>query len=429
MSAILIRDVLVIPPRGETPFHGWVAVDGDRIAGVGSGRREAQPGQTLVDGGGAALLAGFVNIHAHSHSSLTRGSAEGLPLEGWLQVIEREQARLTDEQAYVGALATYAEALLSGTTTIVDMCIRPEPALGAARDIGIRAVIVPYVADTKTFTPTLEDNARLLERADDSNGRLRVWVGLHDLESCSDDSVRAGAELARAHRTGLHLHCSESRISVERTRSRTGRTPIAQLAELGALGDRTLLAHCVWASEDDRALLADAGAHVAHCPHANLKLGSGIAPVPDMRRRGVNVGLATDGAKANNRLDMFDVMKFASLLHKGATGDPATLPSADVLDMATARGAAALDLPAGAVAAGLKADLVLVRLDGFHLQPCVPDTIVTNLVHAARGPDVAMVMVDGRVVVQDGRLTDHRWNGLSARARQVGLDLLDLPRR
>jgi 5-methylthioadenosine/S-adenosylhomocysteine deaminase len=427
MSTTLIRDVLVVPPAGEQPFHGWVLVDGGAIADVGRGTRAPDAGQVMIEGGGGALVPGFVNIHAHSHSSLTRGSAEGLPLEGWLKVIEREQAQFTDEQAYVGALATYAEALLSGTTTMVDMCIRPEPALRAAHEIGIRAVIVPYVADTKAFAPTLDSNARLLS-ANGGDGRVRTWVGLHDLESCSDETVRAGAELARAHRTGLHLHCSESRYSTEKTKSRTGRTPIAQLQELGALGPRTLLAHCVWASEDDRALLAEAGAHVAHCPHANLKLGSGVAPIPDMRRRGINVGLATDGAKANNRLDMFDVMKFASLLHKGVSGDPMTLPARDVLDMATRAGASALGLPVGAITPGLKADLVLVRLDGFHLQPCVEETVVTNLVHAARGSDVTMVMVDGEVVVREGRLSDPRWDGLSGRARLAGLDLLKATR-
>ena len=138
------------------------------------------------------------------------------------------------------------------------------------------------------------------------------------------------------------------------------------------------------------------------------------------------MSLATDGAKANNRLDLFDVMKFASLLHKGVAGDPRLLPPAEILDMATARGAAALDLPVGAIAAGRKADLALVRLDGFHMQPSVADTVLTNLVHAARGSDVAMVMVDGRIVVQDGRLADDRWADLPRQARQVGLDLLAL---
>ena len=330
--ACLLRDVLLVPRSGETPFHGWVETDGGRIAAMGGGSRAAGPGQMVIEGGGGALLAGFVNTHAHSHSSLTRGSAEGLPLEGWLAVIEQEQARLTDEEAYVGALATYAEALLSGTTAIVDMCIRPEPALAAARDIGIRAVIVPYVADSKPFAPTLEQNARLLDMPElkDRNAagdRVRVWVGVHDLESASDDCIRAAAELARKHRTGLHLHCAETRLSVERTLARTGRTPVAQLHALGALSERTLLAHCVWLSQEDRALLASSGAHVAHCPHANLKLASGIAPVPDLCRRGISVTLATDGAKANNRLDMFDVMKFTSLLHKGSTGDPSVLPA------------------------------------------------------------------------------------------------------
>ena len=423
MTTVLIRDVLVVP-HNEMPFYGWVTVQDSYITAVGRGRREAQNGQSVIEGHGGALLPGFVNTHAHSHSSLTRGSAEGLPLEGWIEVIEREQTKLTDEQAYVGALATYAEAMLSGTTSIVDMCIRPEPALAAARDIGIRATIVPYVADTKPFAPTLEQNARLLERTDDSEGRVRVWVGLHDLESCSDGAVRAGAELARTHRTGLHLHCSETHVSVERTRARVGRTPIAHLVELGALEAHTLLAHCVWASEQDRALLASAGAHVAHCPHANLKLGSGVAPVPDMHRRGINVTLATDGAKANNRLDMFDVMKFASLLHKGVAGDPTVLPPGEILKMATQRGAEALGLSTGALSPGLNADLLLVRLDDFHLQPGVAETVVTNVVHAARGPDVDMVMIDGRVVVQDGRLVDSRWFDLRQRARLVGLQLL-----
>jgi 5-methylthioadenosine/S-adenosylhomocysteine deaminase len=428
MSGMLIRDVLMVPP-GEMPFHGWVAVDGTRIASLGKGHREANSGQSVIEGSGAALIPGLLNIHAHSHSSLTRGSAEGLPLEDWLKVVEREQAWLNDDEAYIGALVTYAEGLLSGTTTIVDMCIRPQPALAAARDIGIRAAIVPYVADSKPFAPTLDENARLIEHNNRADGRVRVWVGVHDLESCSDERVRAAAELARAHSIGLHLHCSETRASVEKTRARTGRTPIAHLMELGALGERTLLAHCVWASDQDQALLAEAGTHVAHCPHANLKLGSGIAPVPAMRRRGINVGLATDGAKANNRLDMFDVMKFTSLLQKGATGDPSVLPPQDVLDMATRRGAKALDLPVGTIAVGAPADLVLMRLDDFHMQPCTVDTIATNLIHAARGSDVSMVMVDGRIIVRGCRLTDPRWDGLFDRARRVGLHLLDAARR
>jgi 5-methylthioadenosine/S-adenosylhomocysteine deaminase len=407
MSApLLVHDALVVPGDGCTaPFFGWVEVRGARISGVGTGAApDAAPGVRRIDARGHALLPGLVNTHAHSHSSLTRGTAEGVALEQWIATIEREQSRLGDEDAYVAALATYGEALLSGTTTVLDMCLRPGPAMRAARDIGMRVVIAPYVLDRGPFAPKLPMVRELLGQHGAADGRVSLWVGLHDLEGCADESIVAGAQLAREFGTGLHLHCAETRASVERTRQRTGRTPIAQLDALGALGPRTVLAHCVWADGEDQALLAASGTTVAHCPHANLKLASGFAPVPAMHEAGVRVTLATDGAKANNRLDMFDVMKFASLVHKGTRLDAALLPASAVLRLATQDGARALGLEAGAIATGSLADLTLVGLDHFHLQPATPETIATNLVHAARGADVRMVLVDGEVVVEDGRL-------------------------
>ena len=185
-----------------------------------------------------------------------------------------------------------------------------------------------------------------------------------------------------------------------------------------------MLAHCVWVNDEDRRLLAESGTHVAHCPHANLKLGSGIAPIADLCRRGVNVTLATDGAKANNRLDPFDVMKFASLLQKGVMRDPSVLPSGHILDMATRCGAAALGIPAGAIVPGLAADLILVRLDTFHTQPMLPENAQTNLVHAARGSDVVLTMVAGEILTRAGRLVSERWGSLEKDARKVGLELI-----
>jgi len=422
MDTLLLRDALVVPGGAEQPFRGWVRIAGNRIAATGRGAPSTTDSSRTIDARDGALIPGLVNTHAHSHSSLTRGSAEGMALEAWIEAIVREQRRLTPEQAYVGALATYSEALLSGTTAIVDMCLFPEEALRAAEEIGIRAVIAPYVADSMPFAPTLERTAALFDSS--SSERLRLWVGLHDLESCSDAQIRAGIELALEKRVGLHLHCAESRFWTERTRNRTGRSPFEQLEHLGAFAARVHLAHCVWASESDHRLLAGGDVSVAHCPHANLKLGSGVAPVPAMRAAGVRVALATDGAKANNRLDMFDVMKFASLLHKGVTHDPTTLAPVEVLDMATREGAAALDLPAGRIAPGQLADLTLVAVDRFHLQPAEPETIVTNLVHAARGSDVDTVIVDGRVVVERGRLTSLDQDELLARHAAVGRALL-----
>jgi 5-methylthioadenosine/S-adenosylhomocysteine deaminase len=403
----LFRNGLIVAnhPRLPPAFYGWLLVAGDRIEAAGLGEAPEGSFDRVIDASQRAILPGLVNTHAHSHSTLTRGSAEGLPLEAWLGVIEREQSRLTDEQAYAGALATYAEALLSGTTTISDMCLRPAPALRAAGEIGIRATIAPYTAQSKSFAPTLADSEQLLGQQAGPGGRVRVWVGLHDLESCGDEQVRAGVALAKRYGAGLHLHCSETRYSVDQTVQRTGRRPVAQLSELGALGERTLLAHCVWLDEADIHLLSDSGTRVAHCPIANLKLGSGIAPVPEMLEQNVSVTLATDGAKANNNLDMFDVMKCASILHKGARLDPSILPAEKILSMATAAGAESLDIPAGRLEAGRLADLILIRLDQIRLQPAEPEAVLANLVHAAHGTDVDLVMVDGRIVVQGGRLT------------------------
>ena len=422
--SIVIRNALILAePASAQPFFGQVEIRNGLIATVAAGEHRSDADE-VIDAEGCALLPGFINTHAHSHSSPTRGSAEGVALDEWLAVIEQEQSRLTEHQLYIGALATYAEALLSGTTAIMDMCLFPRTAYRAARDIGIRAVIAPYVADTKPFTPTLAQTEILLDHAAADDDRVRAFVGLHDLESCSDDQIRAGVALARRYATGLHLHCSETERQVERTRSRTGRTPVAQLAALEALGNRTVLAHCVWVDHDDRRLLAETGTHVAHCPHANLKLGSGVAPIADLVHRGINVTLATDGAKANNRLDPFDVMKFASLLQKGVLRDPAVLPPGQILDMATRCGAAALGIPAGAVMPGLAADLILVRLDAFHTQPMLPEAAPTNLVHAARGSDVVLTMVAGEILTRAGRLVSNRWASLAEDARKVGLELI-----
>lgn len=425
-NSILIRDAIIVADPHAAPFRGWLTIRDGRIAELGTGDPPIAAFDRVIGGRERAVIPGLVNAHAHSHSSLTRGSAEGLALDGWIAAIEREQRVLDDEQAYWGAMATYAEALLSGTTSIMDMCLRPQAARRAAEAIGIRVVLAPYVADGKPFAPTLADTEALLKAARAPDSRVRTLVGLHDLESCSDQQIRDGVALAERYDTGLHLHCAETEVSVERTRNRAGRSPVGQLHALGALGRRTVLAHCVWVDEVDRALLAETGTHAVHCPHANLKLGSGVSPVPALRRQGAAVALGTDGAKANNRLDMFDVMKFASLLHKGVARDPALLPPAQVLAMATAAGAAALGQDGGVLRPQAVADLTLVRLDRFHLQPADPATIVTNLVHSARGSDVDTVLVGGQVVVEDGQIATFDQDEILSKAASVGHALLAL---
>ncbi len=426
---ILIKNAWLISnaARHPHPFRGWLTVQGNHIAALGEGDNPATEGvDEIMDGEGCALLPGLCNLHAHSHSSLTRGSAEGLSLQNWLQRIEREQTYLTEEQAYIGALGTYAEALLSGTTCLVDMCLFPEAAVQAAQKIGIRATIVPYIADTKPFTPTLERVEDLIsEKGKVNSERIKVWCGLHDLESCSDDQIRQVVRLAEAYRVGIHMHCAETIMMVDKTLARTSKRPVFQLEALGVLGPTTLLAHCVWVNAEERLLLAKTNTNVTHCPHANLKLGSGVAPVPEMLASGVKVGLGTDGAKANNRLDMFDVMKFASLIHRGTHLDATLLPSENVFSMASRVGYQVLGWQGGTLEPGNLADLTMVQLSSFHLQPATPDTIVANLVYAARGSDVTMVMANGSLLVKNGRITTVDNEALLQQFSHLGQQLLN----
>jgi 5-methylthioadenosine/S-adenosylhomocysteine deaminase len=421
---ILVKDALVIS-ADQAPFFGWVSVRDDRISEVGPQRPSESNGYScVIDARGGPLIPGLINAHAHSQSTLTRGSAEGLPLDKWLPIIFREMRRLTDEQAYCAALLTYGEALLSGTTCIIDMCQVPRAAARAANLLGIRAILAPYVADSLDYCPTLEESETLIKENNGKLNRVQFWVGLAGLNTSTLAQVEHAVALARQYGVGFHTHCSETKTEIERSRQETGRTPTARLHALNALNAKTLLAHCVWLSEEDRDLIASHGVHIAHCPQSNLKLGSGLAPIRDFLARGINVTLGSDGAKANNRLDGFDAMKFASLLQKGWLHDPAVLTSREVFAMATSNCAPLLGLNVGMIAPGAKADLVLLRADALNLQPVLPETVLANLVHAARGGDVDTVIVDGRIVVENGRLIALDQSELAAHARQTAKELL-----
>lgn len=424
---ILFKNALIVPNTSEKPaaFWGWLLVAGNKIEVVKQGEPPSEiVADQVIDASDRAILPGIANSHTHSQSSLTRGSAEGIPLHEWLPVIDKEQKILTEEQAYVGALATYSELALNGATLISDMCLHPQAAIRAAREIGVRLVIAPYSASTKSFTPDLSVTEGLLASIPRDDEMVKAWVGLHDLETCGDGQLIQGAHLAAQYGTGLHLHCSESQFFVDLTLKRTGKRPVAHLASLGLLGEKTLLAHCVWVDEADRALMAEYGARVAHCPQSNLKLGSGIAPVPEMLEKNIRVTLGTDGARANNRLDMFDVMKFASLIHKGTHLDAFLLPPELIINMATQEGYHTFGIRAGSLSPEMLADLILVNLERFHLQPALPETIATNLVHSAMGADVDLVMVNGRILIENGELLTADRRKILAGLKKTGEELI-----
>lgn len=419
----LIRNGIVIPCEGRKTVYdpGSVLVEDGRIVAVGTVEELDAADAHVVDATGHAVIPGLHNTHLHS--GLLRGTAESKSLWDWLRdYVDPAHKALTPEIAEAASLLCYTESLRAGTTSVMDMWRHMEGSAHAAEQVGIRATLVPYVADLPGYDyfETLETNRRLLEDYRTyANDRVRSWVGLEHLFYCSAEGFKAAAALADEFDTGLHTHSSETIWEVEESLRQFGRRPIEEFYNRGILGPRTVVAHCVWLDDREIELLAQTGTSVAHCPCSNMKLSSGPARVIDMRRKGIAVGLGSDGEKENNNLDLLEEMKFASLLQKVSTLDPTTGDPWDILTMATLEGARALGLDGetGSLEPGKKADIVTVDLRKLHTTPLLHGedfNAVAHLVFSAGSADVDHVWVDGRQLVAGGEV-------LSVDAEQVRL--------
>lgn len=393
--------------------EGTVVVADGRFALVEPGARD--PGvDRLIDGRGQVLLPGLINCHLHTRPA--RALGDGLSLFEWHAVYPDGLCRaMTPEDSRAGSLAAFAEALKGGTTTAVDMTCKPSGALAAAEEIGIRAVIVPLAADAdragggacdayQEVLPTIAAQAPRL-----AGGRVRYWLGFDAINGCSETTLRQMSADARRLGIGIHGHMSESQGDTRWAPQTLGLDPAAYLARAGILGPRTILAHCNWLTEEEIGLLASSQTSVSHNPTSNMKLGTGVCPVGALRRAGVNVGLGTDGMLSNFHLDMFEVMRGACMLQRIHHLDAAALSSGDALEMATRGGARAVGLgdELGSIAAGRRADAVLIDFDQVHLRPRLRgahDNLIALLVWCVRGSDVTTVIVDGRVIVEGRRL-------------------------
>ncbi|QAZ47240.1 amidohydrolase [Mesorhizobium sp. Pch-S] len=416
MSLILCADHLITMDDNNTVItNGAIAVGTNgRIKAVGEAASviAANPGIPVRKLANRLLMPGLIN--AHAHSGLLRGTAEGLPVWEWLQQYIDPMHRVVNaKEAEIASHLCYAEALLSGTTTILDMWRYMHGSAKVARELGIRAVLVPYVGEhpDHNYFETLDTNEALIQEWHGrAEGRIQVWVGLEHMFYGTPDAWTRATELSRKYKVGFHTHSNESRFDVEETERRYGKRPVQALEAFGMLdAHHVLLAHCVWLSEDEIDILARRKVGVAHNPVSNMKLASGAAPVLSLRKKGVAVGIGTDGEKENNNLDMFDEMKSASLLAKVSTLDAAALDAWSVCRMATIDGARALNLhkQIGSLEVGKQADLIAVRTDTPRMTPLLggaAGNLHHNLVHAVQGGDVDLTMVAGRIVVDGGRL-------------------------
>lgn len=351
------------------------------------------------------LIPGLINLHSHAAMSLMRGLADDLPLMDWLQnhIWPAEAAHISAQFVYDGTRLACAEMLKGGITCFNDMYFFPEAAAAAAVELGIRAVLgittlefpTAYASDADDY---IEKGLAVRETLRD-NPLIDFCLAPHAPYTVTDTTFERILTLSEQLNLPIHCHIHETRQEIEESIKQQGQSPCKRLHKLGLLGPGFIGVHAVHLDEDELQLIAATGSSIAHCPTSNLKLASGFAPVARMRQLGINVGLGTDGAASNNRLDLFGEMRLAALIAKGCTGNASALPAREVLRMATLNGAIALGLgdKTGSITPGKAADLCAVSLGNLESQPCFDP--VSHLVHVAGRECVTDVWVAGKCCV------------------------------
>lgn len=363
----------------------------------------------LIGGEDRAVMPGFINTHTHAAMVLLRGLADDMPLKEWLEghVWPAENKWLSPEFINDAMELACLEMLKSGTTTYCDMYFFEDVAAGVVKKLGMRAVLGAGVVDFPTKTTQNADdciwNAEELILAYENDKLITPSIAAHSAYACSPETLKKIRNLALRHNALVQIHLSEAEWEVHDSVSKHGARPAWHLDRIGLFDCRTIAAHCVWLDDGEIELLKNKNVGVSHCIESNLKLASGIAPVPKMLKAGINVSLGTDGAASNNDLNIISDMSTAAKVHKAASNDPTAVDAKTALLMATRWGAEAMGLKhIGSLEAGKAADAIVINLDKPHMTPLY--NIVSHMVYCMRPDDIETVMVNGSVLVENGRL-------------------------
>lgn len=417
MTDLVIRNAMVVTcdAAGTVIPQGGVAVSNGRIALVGDNaalETAAARAGRIVDGSGHILMPGLINTHCHAGDSLFRGLVEDLPLEPWLQTVwKAEGAILNPETSHLGSVLGFAEQLLGGVTTVMDMFWYPRETVRAARAVGNRVATGGIFFDLPGVTrESLDQRVAVAEAFCEEfagDDRMITAVLPHGAYTVSPENLKTAKAVADKYGALFSTHAAETKAEQADISGRYGRSVIRHLDHLGLLDDRTVLAHCVHLDDEEIEILARSGAVVSHNPMSNLKLASGVARVPDMLEAGIPVTLGTDGAISGNDLDLWLALRLAATLHKGATGRANVVSTGEALAMVTLGGAKALGVgdKLGTLEAGKLGDMIMIDLRRPHAVPVFDP--VTHLVYSTAKSDVRHVFVGGEQVVEDGRLTRH----------------------
>lgn len=412
---IIIEGVDIITANSAEDYvsNADIGISGGKIAFiVPAGQGPIQfKADKKISGRNRLAMPGLVNAHTHCAMTIMRNAADDMPLHKWLfERIFPMEDLMSDDDVYWGTLLGAAEMLKSGTTAMADMYLHMDYVAKAVAETGMRVNLSrsPLEFHSEgglTAIDTFDEMKRYYRDWNGkSEGRIKVYVEVHSTYLFDIESLRRASDLAKELRTGIHIHLLETAKERKDSFEKYGKSPLEICIETGIFDVPVIGAHLVHVSDEDIAILHKYGVNAAHNPTSNLKLGSGISPVPSMLEAGVNIALGTDGAASNNNLNMFEEMHMASLLHKGVAQNPELINARQVVQMATVNGANAIGFGSetGVLKAGMKADLILLDTDKPHMTPL--NDPYSAVVYSAQASDVDTVIVDGNILMENRAL-------------------------
>ena len=423
-NTILIKNALILNPNNFENRKQSLLIKGNLIAEIADEIDEAGV-EKIIDADGKILLPGLINTHTHLSMTLFRGLADDLSLDSWLNDhIWPMEANLNGDYCYIGALLGAIEMIKSGTTTFSDMYFYMEDVARAVEDAGIRAVLsygMIDFGDAERRENEINQNMTLFNSCNGmANGRIKVFLGPHSPYTASEDLLKKVRELADEYNMGIHIHVSETQKEINDSLDEKGLRPFEYLEKIGFLGPDVVAAHCVWLSDEEIEIIKKHGVKVSHNPCSNMKLASGVSPVSKLIENDICVSIGTDGASSNNNLDLIEELKTASLLQKVSTLDPKVLSSDEAIEMATIKGAETLGLSdeIGSIEVGKKADIILIDTNAANMTPD-SSSLSSNVIYSANGSNVDTTICDGKILMENKKLTELDENEIYAKARQA----------
>jgi len=428
---ILGGKVLLIDTKNSCLDNAAIAINEGNIIAIDQTENIARQYQArkTINAKDSLIMPGFVNCHTHAAMTCFRGIADDLELMDWLNnyIFPAEAKNVNKYLAYWGSLLACAEMIKSGTTTFCDMYIFEDETARAAKTAGMRCLVGEVLFDfpspnSKTPEEGLVYTRMLIEKWQ-SDPLISIIVEPHALYTCAPDLLAKAKKLADDYSVPLGIHLLENKSEKEQLQKKFGKDAVVFLKDIGYLNDRFLALHCVCLTAEDIRLFADYGVKVSHNPASNMKLASGVAPVPDMLNAGITVGLGTDGCASNNNLDMIKEMSTAAKLHKVTRLDPTVMNAQTVVRMATIEGAGALgmDKVTGSLEVGKKADIIIIGLNKPHLTPLYSE--YSHLVYAASGADIDTVIINGKVVMENRSLLTIDETEVMQKVREIAVNI------